>query len=144
MGTNPPSGPQPISATRAGAAGSDLCTNGHTVASHRSSDVTLTERTPPPKAAQPGDHTRVVRPALGHKGAQRQVRQPRIPALGGICHAAPRVGRTERRFAFVAGSPCATAVLYGQLRPAAATAGRSCASGYAGYRAPPATQAATM
>jgi len=49
-----------------------------------------------------------------------------------------RKGQTEAgtavhigRFAFVLGSLCVTAVLYGQLRPAAATAGRSCASGCA-------------
>jgi hypothetical protein len=40
MGTKPPSGPQPISTTRAGAAGSEARTNSHTAASQRSSGVT--------------------------------------------------------------------------------------------------------
>src|SRR2546421_1042898 len=40
MGTKPPSGPQPISTTRAGAAGSEARTNGQTAASQRSSGIT--------------------------------------------------------------------------------------------------------
>ena len=40
MGTKPPSGPQPISTTLAGAAGSEARTNGQTAASQRSSGVT--------------------------------------------------------------------------------------------------------
>jgi hypothetical protein len=64
----------------------------------------------------------------------------RCSAVGAQIHlfGRDRKGQTEAgtavhigRFAFVLGSLCVTAVLYGQLRPAAATAGRSCASGCA-------------
>src|SRR5690348_15099454 len=51
MGTKPPRGPHPISRTRAGAAGSQACTNGQFAASQRSSEVTLIDPTPPARAA---------------------------------------------------------------------------------------------
>src|SRR5215470_170154 len=52
MGTKPPSGPQPTSSTRAGAAGSESRTNGQAAASQRSSGVMTPQITPPP-APQP-------------------------------------------------------------------------------------------
>ena len=48
--TKPPTGPQPTSATRAGAAGSEARTNGQFAASQRPSGVMLTEQTPRPHA----------------------------------------------------------------------------------------------
>src|SRR5215831_1264430 len=51
MGTKPPSGPQPTSTTRAGAAGSQARTNGQFAASQRSSEVTPIDPTPHARAA---------------------------------------------------------------------------------------------
>src|SRR5271166_3191456 len=45
MGTKPPSGPHPISSTRAGDSGIWARTKGQTAASHRSSGVTPTKTT---------------------------------------------------------------------------------------------------
>src|SRR6266700_4227834 len=55
MVTKPPSGPQPISTTRAGTAGSQARTNGQFAASQRSSEVTLTDPTPYPRQPQSND-----------------------------------------------------------------------------------------
>src|SRR5215471_4812984 len=51
MGTKPPSGPQPTSTTRAGAAGSEPRTNGQFAASQRSSEVMLIDPTPHTRTA---------------------------------------------------------------------------------------------
>src|SRR6516165_7184511 len=84
IGTNPPSGPHPISTTSAGEAGNQDRTNGHMAASHRSSEVIPPEPTPdrPPV----GPHTPISPRATSFPTAGRQAslncRPPRLPGAG--------------------------------------------------------------
>src|SRR5215831_18662378 len=89
IGTNPPSGPHPISTTSAGEAGNLDRTNGHTAASHLSSEDTPPEPTPdlaPAGLAHPtAPHSHQARacqaPALSSAGAAAFPHRPRPQGL---------------------------------------------------------------